>query len=153
MTEKLLVVNVPLLTVNVPVTVKASCKVLVAVPAAAAPKITLLLNVFPPLVTVKDPEAAGKDVTPEKLQVIPATSVQLPLMASVFDPVMVPVNPVHVRFRQLAAAVIVTVTVPEAAVKNTLSTLVGTVCPPAPPDVAAHLVPAVASQFAVPPTQ
>ena len=66
---------------------------------------------------------------------------------------MVPVNPVQVKSKQVAVAEIVTVTAPDAASKNTLSALVGTACPPAPPDVSAHLVPAVASHEAVPPTQ
>ena len=50
-------------------------------------------------------------------------------------------------------APMVTVLAPEAASKNTVSALVGTACPPAPPEVSAHLEPAVASQAAVPPTQ
>ena len=63
-------------------------------------------------------------------------------------------NPVKSAFRQVLAAVFkVTVTAPEAASKKQLSEAVGTACPPAPPLVNAHLVPAVASQFAVPPTQ
>ena len=37
--------------------------------------------------------------------------------------------------------------------KKTSSAVVGTLAPPAPPDVVAHLVPAVPSQDAVPPTQ
>jgi hypothetical protein len=46
------------------------------------------------------------------------------------------------------------VTVPlEFASKKTSSAVVGLDAPPAPPDVVAHLVPAVASQEAVPPTQ
>lgn len=65
----------------------------------------------------------------------------------------VPVKPVSVRLAQGRAEAMVTVTVPELASKNTLSADVGTDCPPAPPDVAAHLVPAVASQMADPPTQ
>ena len=40
-----------------------------------------------------------------------------------------------------------------AALKKTSSAAVGTGAPPAPPDVADHFVPAVPSQFAVPPTQ
>jgi hypothetical protein len=69
-------------------------------------------------------------------------------------PTMVPVNPV--QFKEPAETVnwfTVTVFAPELASKNTSSEVVGTDTPPAPPDVAAHLVPAVLSQFAVPPTQ
>lgn len=68
-------------------------------------------------------------------------------------PANVPVNPVQVIERQLTEMDTVTVTEPEAASKNTSSALVGTDAPPAPPDVVAHLVPAVPSQLAVPPTQ
>lgn len=68
-------------------------------------------------------------------------------------PANVPVNPVQVM--DLAPVLPVEmVQVPvEAASKKTSSALVGTLAPPAPPDVADHLVPAVPSQFAVPPTQ
>jgi hypothetical protein len=48
---------------------------------------------------------------------------------------------------------IVTVLAPEAALKKTISAAVGTETPPAPPEVADHLVPAVASHVAFPPTQ
>jgi len=67
---------------------------------------------------------------------------------------IVPVNPEKFRLLQLALTVeIVTVPEPELASKKTLSAEVGTDAPPAPPEVADHLVPAVPSQFAVPPTQ
>jgi len=68
-------------------------------------------------------------------------------------PAKVPVNPVQlIDFAPVLPDEIVQVPV-ERFVKNTSSALVGTEAPPAPPDVVAHLVPAVPSQFAVPPTQ
>ena len=68
-------------------------------------------------------------------------------------PAMVPVKPVQVM--DLAPVLPVEmVHVPvDAASKNTSSAEVGTASPPAPPEVNAHLVPAVPSQAAVPPTQ
>jgi hypothetical protein len=68
-------------------------------------------------------------------------------------PVIVPVNPVQlIDLAPVFPAAIVTVPV-ELELKKTSSAVVGTEAPPAPPDVADHLVPAVPSQFAVPPTQ
>jgi hypothetical protein len=82
---------------------------------------------------------------------MPADMVSDPKIVKDPDPANVPVNPVKVMFLQIAEE---TVQVPvEAASKKTSSALVGTVSPPGPPDVADHLVPAVPSQFAVPPTQ
>jgi hypothetical protein len=68
-------------------------------------------------------------------------------------PANVPVNPVQLM--DLAPVLpLEMVQVPEDRfVKNTSSALVGTLAPPPPPDVVDHLVPAVPSQFAVPPTQ
>src|SRR3990167_1087121 len=66
----------------------------------------------------------------------------------------VPVKPVQVRFLQFTTtSVMVTVTAPDAASRNTSSADVGMASPPAPPEVSDHLVPAVSSQLAVPPTQ
>lgn len=67
----------------------------------------------------------------------------------------VPVNPVKSKLRQLPVPNhgIVTVTAPLAASKNTSSLEVGTAAPPAPPEVVAHLVQAVASHVHVPQTQ
>lgn len=73
--------------------------------------------------------------------------------------VIVPVpakDPVKLeQLRDLAPVLpdeIVTVPVDDAS-KNTSSAVVGTLAPPGPPEVVAHFVPAVPSQFAVPPTQ
>ena len=77
-TAKLLVVNVPLLCVIAPVTISASCRVLVAVPAVVRPSVKVPLNVFPPFVMLNEPEEAGKETAPEWVQPIPATRVQLP---------------------------------------------------------------------------
>ena len=98
-----------------------------------------------PELNIKDPVYVLVTATDE--------SVKFPKMLIVCVPAITPVNPVRFRFLQLPVAATVTVTVPDAASKNTSSALVGTLCPPAPPDVAAHLVPAVPSQLAVPPTQ
>jgi len=89
--------------------------------------------------------------------VMPADTTKLPYMyiSGVFETLkIVPVKPVKFKLLQLALTVaIVTVPAPELASKNTLSAEVGTEAPPAPPEVVAHLVPAVPSQLAVPPTQ
>ena len=84
---------------------------------------------------------------------MPDANVRLPDKVSAKVPANVPVNPV--KFNDCAGLATVTVTVPEpdAASKNTSSVLVGTAAPPAPPDVVAHFVPAIASHDAVPPTQ
>jgi hypothetical protein len=58
---------------------------------------------------------------------------KLPLIASVDVPAMVPPQLVHFKSRQVAAAAIVTVAVPELASKNTLSLAVGTVVVVEPP--------------------
>jgi hypothetical protein len=88
-----------------------------------------------------------------KVQVIAADNVKLPDIVIGLNPVMVPVNPVQLIERAPAPDPIVTVPAPDAALKNTSSAEVGTEAPPGPPDVADHLVPAVPSQLAVPPTQ
>lgn len=64
----------------------------------------------------------------------------------------VPVNPVQLIDRATVEFDKVTVPV-ERLVKKTSSAAVGTDAPPAPPEVVAHLVPAVASHVADPPTQ
>ena len=67
----------------------------------------------------------------------------------------VPVKPVQLMLNTavLAPTAHVTVTAPDKAVKNTVSAAPGTDCPPPPPSAYAHLLPALLSQFAVPPTQ
>lgn len=64
-----------------------------------------------------------------------------------------PVKPVQFSERHVLVPETVTVLAPEEASKNTSSAAVGTAAPPAPPEVVAHLLPAVPSQVAVPPTQ
>jgi hypothetical protein len=79
--------------------------------------------------------------------------VTLPATVIAAVPVIVPVKPVQ---SMLAAPVLPAeiVQVPvDRFVKKTASAVVGTEAPPAPPEVVAHLVPAVPSQAAVPPTQ
>lgn len=68
-------------------------------------------------------------------------------------PPMVPVKPVVLSERHNLTVDTDTATAPEAASKNTSSAEVGTAAPPAPPEVVAHFVPAVASHAAEPPTQ
>lgn len=59
-----------------------------------------------------------------------------------------------VQSRVLQAIPVASVQTPvELASKNTSSEVVGTAAPPAPPEVVAHLEPAVPSHVAVPPTQ
>jgi hypothetical protein len=69
------------------------------------------------------------------------------------DPVNVPVKPVQLMLLAPVLPVAILHEPVELEVKNTSSAVVGTEAPPAPPDVVAHFVPAVPSQFAVPPTQ
>lgn len=69
-------------------------------------------------------------------------------------PFNVPVNPLKFKLLQ-SPVVVATVTVeaPELASKKTLLFAVGSGAPPLPPDVKAHLLPAVPFHDAVPPTQ
>jgi hypothetical protein len=82
-----------------------------------------------------------------------ALYVRFPPYKNSVPDVSCPVNPVHVTDLAMAVPRIATVLPPEFASKNTSSDDVGTAAPPAPPDVVDHLVPAVPSQFAAPPTQ
>jgi hypothetical protein len=148
-TEKLLA-----LVLNVP-----DCNHIFPVAVIALPRVTVMPaplimtsspKVFPPLVRVP---VAVNVTAPVWLNVIPATSVMLPatLMAAV--PASVPVNPVQlIDLAPVLPVAMVQVPV-DRFEKNTSSALVGTDTPPAPPDVADHLEPAVPSQLAVPPTQ
>ncbi len=67
-------------------------------------------------------------------------------------PVSVPLKPVKLMERQTAPVPMVIVPT-EGAVKKTSSAAVGTDWPPVPPELAAHLTPAVVSQVPVLPTQ
>ena len=106
--------------------------------------------VFPVVVSVPVPFNVS---VPVYVYVIPASSVTLPETVMAAVPVSVPVKPVQLM--DLAPVLPVEmVQVPvEAASKKTSSVLLGIEAPPAPPDVVAHLVPAVPSHAAVPPTQ
>ena len=85
---------------------------------------------------------------------MPASRVILPETVRAPVPVSVPVNPVQlIDLAPVLPVAIVTTLAPDAALKNTSSDDVGMAAPPEPPDVADHLVPAVPSQLAVPPTQ
>ena len=145
-TEKLLVVKVPWVTRTTVVVVNAPPKVTVT----PAPFISKASSVFPAVVTVPVPATVR---VPIYATVIPATNVTLPETVSAALPASVPVNPVQlIDFAPVLPAAIVT-TPEDALEKKTSSADVGTDCPPAPPLVKDHLVPAVPSQEAVPPTQ
>jgi hypothetical protein len=113
---------------------------------------TIAPSVFPELVSVP---VALNVVVPEYVTVIVDDKVNEPEIVNVGDdvPAKVPENPVQLIDFATLDPEIVQVTTPEAALKKTSSAAVGTDAPPAPPDVADHFVPAVPSQFAVPPTQ
>ena len=148
---KLLRFNAPAVIVNmrkVPV-VRASFRVTFVDPLFS--RVTFP-RVLPALVIVP---SALKNNCISPVNPMPGTSVSDPDMVIPTDvvPVSVPVNPVQLTDLAFRKPVTVTVTAPEAALKNTSSAAVGTACPPAPPEVSAHLVPAVKSQLAVPPTQ
>jgi hypothetical protein len=154
-TLKLFVVNVPDVTVTAFDVVKASCNVQVAVEGELLPIVIELTVVrFLPFdVMVYEPDVAWNNMFPVPLHVIAEDRVRLPKIPTETLPAIVPVNPVKFKSLQVPPpAAIVQVPV-DRLVKKTLSEAVGTEAPPAPPDVVAHLVPAVASQLAVPPTQ
>jgi hypothetical protein len=147
-----LVVKVPFVTVNDPEIEIASFN--------DQPPPTPLKATFPvidlPLLEIVFPVVVESKfhAKAEPVMVIAEESVKSPNMVTPNAlEAMVPVKPVKVRFLQFPVAVRVQVIVPDAASKNTSSALVGTDAPPGPPDVADHLVPAVPSQLAVPPTQ
>lgn len=144
-----LVVNVPAVNVMSPLAVSVK-----ALPKVTVPEGAFIVKgpiVFPAVVNVP---VASRFIVPVCEKVIPATRVTLPETLIKADPAIVPVNPVQLIDRAVPPPVAtVTVTVPDAALKNTASADVGTDAPPAPPEVADHLVPTVESQLAVPPTQ
>jgi hypothetical protein len=107
-------------------------------------------SVLPAVVKVPVPIKAN---VPVYVFAIPEENVTLPETKIADDPEIVPAKPVQfIDFAPVLPAEMLTVPV-ERLVKNTSSADVGTDAPPVPPDVVAHLVPAVLSQFAVPPTQ
>ncbi len=122
------------------------------------PPAPLMLILFPvidlPLeVIVLVPEVAlNVKVLPE-VSVIADTNVKSPDIFTPLEICKVPVYPEKSKFFVVAGLLIMTVTAPLLASKNTSSDVVGTACPPAPPEVKAHFVPAVASQLSEPPTQ
>jgi hypothetical protein len=140
------VVNVPCVTSILPLDV------------SALPNVTVMpepLTVSGPIVlpAVISVLVALNVNVPLYVTVIPATSVTLPETVMAALPVIVPVNPVQsIDNAPVLPAEIVQVPV-DRSVKNTASALVGTDAPPPPPDVVDHLVPAVPSHAAVPPTQ
>lgn len=93
------------------------------------------------------------------VSVIPAAIVTCPtvlvptVILGVDVPARVPVKPVKLIDLQTRDPLTVQVFAPLLASKNTSSEAVGTPDPPPPPEVVDHLVPAVASHVAVPPTQ
>ncbi len=152
--EKIFVVSVKLLRLIVPCVSVTDLGVLVS----ASPKVTVmpepftvtLLKVLPAVVIVPVPVRV---MLPVWLYVIAETSVTLPATVIAAVPVRVPANPVQLMLRAPVLPVAIVQVPLDEPSKNTSSAVVGTEAPPAPPDVAAHLVPAVPSQLAVPPTQ
>jgi hypothetical protein len=157
--EKFEVLNVPLLTFNV-LTFIASARDIAAVdPLSATPMFSVVTpgKVFPFDVMEKEPEVA------KRLTVAVPGFVSVMVVENIIPPwtlnvvlvnTSVPVNPVQFKLRHtLLLRLRETLTVPDAALRNTSSAEVGTDAPPVPPDVVAHLVPAVPSHVAVPPTQ
>ena len=157
------VLQIPAVAVNPPrfnvPEVNVSVDVEALVTFSASPSVTVIpvpltltpLRVFPAEMRVPVP---FRNSEPVQVRVMPATNVTLPATFVFMVPAMVPVNPVKLSvFAPVFPVEIVTVPAPDAASKNTSSAVVGTACPPAPPDVSDHLVPAVPSQAAVPPTQ
>lgn len=154
-----LVLKVPLATASM-LTVKASASEMTAVDPFNVTPIFIVVepgNVFPFDVMEKEPEVARKLTVqvPGFVSVMPAEKVIPPWTVNVELVITrLPVNPVQFRVRQILELKLrETATAPEAALRNTSSTLVGTDAPPGPPDVVAHLVPAVPSQDPAPPTQ
>ena len=141
----------PVVTVMLPLDVKALLRVHVAV-LAAFPKITEPI-VFPDVDKTQLPLVALNDQIMDCPTLCAASKIIDPKAFICPVPTNDPVNPVALSVKHCCGPVTVTVTAPDAASKYTSSALVGTEAPPAPPDVAAHFVPAVASQIAVPPTQ
>jgi len=143
----LLVVNVPAVTVKTAEERKSSPRVAVI----PAPLIINVPNVCPAEVIVPVPAIV---IVLAWTKTIPATSIMLPDTVIVALTVKFPVNPVQlIDLAPVFPAEIVTVFAPEVASKYTSSADVGTAAPVAPPTVAAHLLPAVPSQAAVPPRQ
>lgn len=141
-----MVLKVPADRVMEPEAVKASAKS----KTSPVPENVNDPNDLPLLVMV----AGSAIVTvPVWVKVMPTDKVTLPFIVILADPVSVPVKPVQLILLAPVLPVEIVQVPVDAASKNTSSADVGTEAPPAPPDVVAHLVPAVPSQFAVPPTQ
>jgi hypothetical protein len=107
----------------------------------------------PAVVNVPVPVIVIVPVKPVEPLMVEAIT-KLPATVNEPEPVKFPVNPVQVTdFAPVFPAEIVTVLAPELALKKTSSAVVGMAAPPVPPEVVDHLVPAVPSHAAVPPTQ
>jgi hypothetical protein len=107
-----------------------------------------------PFVVIVAEVVAPKVMFPVSASVIDAESVRFPVGANVFAlPAKVPVKPVKSMLWQAPPPAAHVTMPPECVSKNTSSELVGTVAPPAPPDVVDHFDAAVESHDAVPPTQ
>jgi len=87
--------------------------------------------------------------------VIADTITSLPVLKNEMfpEPANVPVKPVQTIAAMTTAPDFVIVTFPLLASKKTVSLVDGTLAPPDPPEVVAHLVPAVVFHVFVPPTQ
>jgi hypothetical protein len=112
-----------------------------------------LVSVFPFVETDKLPEAEIL-MAPVAVHVVPESIVKFPVRSRLPEPAIVPTKPVVASVPvPIPAESIVTVPEPLLASKIAASKKPGTEAPPAPPDVVDHLVPAVKSQIAAPPTQ
>lgn len=139
--------------------VKVTLAVVVNAPPNVQPpptplNITAGVKVLPLVVIVLPVVVDENVIVPDADQVIFATIVKLPaqLIVPVLEKVLTP-DPVQSSDKQANAPVSVTVPVPEAALKNTLSEVVGTEAPEAPPEEADQLVVEEVFHVPAPPTQ
>jgi hypothetical protein len=146
---KLLVANVPEVTVIRFVQVKALPNVTLPVPRVI---VIGAVNVAAEDVIVVVPVPLNVTI-PVPFQEVVADNVILPATLKVPVDVSVHVAPVVVMLRQFNAPVRVIVGEPEAALMITLSAAVGTDAPAAPPDVADQFVVDEVFQVPVPPRQ
>ena len=129
-------VQVPVwLNIKFPVNVKLSANVNVILDAT----FKLPVNVVPLDVAVID-VTKTKLFAPDTVYPPVPKFKTVPLTRKLFINESAPVKPVRTKFAQFEEGVMVTVPEPLLALKKTLSTLVGTLAPDAPPDVADQFV-------------
>jgi hypothetical protein len=126
---------------------------LVTVPTS---KTTVFAEVPPVNVKVPVPSRNFRAPVPDRFKPVEFADVNVILIGAFAAKSSVPVNAPATRVAKdvpLLSAATVTVPLPELASKITLSPVVGTDWPPAPPDVPAQCVVSEASHVPVPPTQ